>query len=110
MRRGDIAIVSAPGDYGKPRPAVVVQSNHLNEAGLDSIIVCLITSQSGAAPVFRVGVEPSDNNGLKVPSQIMVDKLLTMRSSRVAKVIGRLNEESLFRLNRTLAFVLGLAE
>jgi mRNA interferase MazF len=89
---------------------VVVQSNHLSEAGLDSVIVCLITSQSGAAPAFRVGVEPSNDNGLKVPSQLMADKLLTVRSSRIGKVIGRLNDESLFQLNRTLAFVLGLAE
>ncbi len=110
MRRGDIAIVSAPGDYGKPRPGVVVQSNHLGEAGLDSVIVCLVTSQSGAAPAFRVSVEPSDDNGLKVPSHLMADKLLTVRSSRIGKVIGRLNDESLFQLNRTLAFVLGLAE
>jgi mRNA interferase MazF len=110
VRRGDIAIVSAPGDYGKPQPAVVVQSNHLSEAGLDSVVVCLITSQSGSSPVFRVGVVPDDDNGLRVPSQLLADKLLTVRSSRIGKVIGRLNDESLFQLNRTLAFVLGLAE
>jgi mRNA interferase MazF len=107
VRRGDIAIaiVSAPGDHGKPRPAVVVQANYLGEAGLDSTIVCLITSQPGAAPLFRIGVEPSDGNGLRVASQIMVDKLLTVRSSRITSIVGRLDDDSLFQLNRTLAFV-----
>jgi len=110
VRRGDVAIVSAAGDYGKPRPAVIVQSNHLTQAGLDSVVVCLITSQRGVAPAFRVGVEPTDDNGLKAASQIMVDKVVTVRASRVARVVGRLDDESLLRLNRTLAFVLGLAE
>ncbi len=110
MKRGDVAIVSAPGDYGKPRPAVIVQSSHLTQAGLGSVVVCLITSQIGVAPAFRVGVEPSDENGLRARSQIMVDKLVTVRAARVSEVVGRLDDECLLRLNRTLAFVLGLAE
>ena len=110
MKRGDVAIVSAPGDYGKPRPAVVVQSNHLTQAGLESVVVCLLTSQTGTAPAFRVEVEPTAGNGLKVQSQIMVEKLLTVRVSRIARVVGRLDDERLLQLNRTLAFVLGLAE
>jgi mRNA interferase MazF len=110
VKRGDVAIVSAPGDYGKPRPAVVVQSNHLTQAGLESVVVCLLTSQTGTAPAFRVELEPTADNGLKVQSQIMVEKLLTVRVSRIARIIGRLDDERLLQLNRTLAFVLGLAE
>lgn len=110
VKRGDVAIVSAPGDYGKPRPAVVVQSNHLTQAGLESVIVCLLTSETGAAPMFRVEVEPTAENGLKNQSQIMVEKLVTVRVSRITGVIGRLDDGKLLQLNRTLAFVLGLAE
>lgn len=110
MRRGDVAVVSVPGDYGKPRPAVIVQSNHLIQAGLESVVVCLMTSHRGNAPAFRVELEPTPENGLEVQSQIMVDKLVTVRAARVAGVIGRLDDEHLLQLNRTLAFVLGLAE
>ena len=110
MRRGDIVVVSAPGDYGKPRPAVVVQSNHLTEAGLDSVILSLITSHLENAPTFRVNMEPNAENGLNARSQIMVEKLLTVRTARVGKVAGRLDDETLLRLNRTLAFVVGLGE
>jgi mRNA interferase MazF len=110
VRRGDVAIVSAAGDYGKPRPAVVVQSNLLTQAGLNSVIVCLLTSQVGAAPPFRVEVEPAAGNGLKIPSQIMVEKVVTVRASRIASVIGRLDDERLLQLDRAFAFVLGLGE
>ena len=110
MRRGDIAIVSASGDYGKPRPAVVVQSDYLTDAGLDSVIVCLISSNVETTPAFRVTLEPNSENGLESSSQIMVDKLLTVRGARVGKVVGKLDDETLLRLNRTLAFVVGLAE
>lgn len=110
MRRGDVAIVSVPGDYGKPRPAVIVQSNHLIQAGLESVVVSLLTSHPGSAPAFRVEIEPTPGNGLKIPSQIMVEKLVTVRAARVTGVIGRLDDEHLLQLNRTLAFVLGLAE
>jgi len=105
-----VVIVSGAGDYGKPRPSVIVQSNQLTDAGLDSVIVCLVTSDVGRAASFRVTVEPSPGNGLKAPSEIMVDKLVAVRVTRVGKIIGRLDDETLFQLNRTLAFVVGLAE
>jgi mRNA interferase MazF len=102
--------VSGAGEYGKPRPSVIVQSNQLTGAGLDSVIVCLVTSDVGHAASFRVAVEPSPGNGLKAASQIMVDKLVAVRVARIGKIIGRLDDETLFQLNRTLAFVVGLAE
>lgn len=110
MKRGDIVTVSAAGDYGKPRPAVVVQSDYLIDAGLESVIVCLITTHLENAPTFRINVEPTPENGLKNTSQIMVDKLAAVRVARVGKVVGRLDDEYILRLNRTLAFVAGLAE
>ena len=110
MKRGDIVTVSAPRDYGKPRPAVVVQSDHLIEGGLSSVIVCLITSHIEDAPAFRLSLEPDAGNGLNVPSQIMVDKILTLPVAKTGDSIGRLNDELLVRLNRALAFVVGLGE
>lgn len=110
MKRGDIVTVTAAGDYGKPRPAVVVQSDYLTDAGLGSLIVCLISGHLEEAPAFRLSVEPTPGNGLRKPSQIMIDKVATVRRSRIGKRIGRLDDESTLRLNRSLAFVMGLAD
>ena len=109
MKRGDIVAVAAPGDYGKPRPAVVVQSDFLNDIHA-SIILCLLTSEIVEAPLFRVDVAPSSENGLQKPSQIMADKILTVRRERIGKRIGRLEEQVMRELERALAFVLGLAD
>lgn len=110
MRRGDIVTVVAPGDYGKPRPAVVVQSDALIAGNFSSVVLCLISSHLTEAPAFRIPVDPGPANGLLQRSQIMVDKVLTVPRSRLGAVIGRLDDETLLRLNRTLAFVVGLAE
>ena len=110
MKRGDIVTVTAASDYGKPRPAVVVQSDYLTGAGLGSLIVCLISGHLEEAPAFRLSVEPTPGNGLRKPSQIMIDKVATVRRSRIGKRIGRLDDESTLRLNRSLAFVMGLAD
>lgn len=110
MKRGDIVTVSAGGAYGKPRPAVVIQSDHLSQAGLQSIILCLITSHIENASTFRIDLQPGDGNGLTVASQIMTDKILTVRRGKIGRRIGGLNEDSLRRLDQTLAFVIGLAD
>ena len=108
MKRGDLVIVSAPGDYGKPRPAVIVQSDVFNETHA-SIVVCLITSERQHAPLFRIDVQPSETTGLTVTSQIMVDKIVALRRERIAQQIGHLNDETMVRLNRSLALFIGLA-
>jgi mRNA interferase MazF len=108
MRRGDIVIVAAPGDYGKPRPAVVVQADALTESGLGSIILCLLNSTLVEAPLIRLTIEPASENGLQRPSQIMVDKLLAVSRDRITEVVGRINDEQILQLNRTLAFVVGI--
>lgn len=109
MRRGDVVTVAAAGDYGKPSPAVVVQTDALPEAHA-SVVVCQMTSDLADAPDFRLTVEPSDVNGLRSPSQIMADKPVTVRRERIGKTIGRLGEADLRRLNIALAFVMGLAD
>jgi mRNA interferase MazF len=110
MKRGGLVTVSVPGDNGKPRPAVVIQSDHLTEAGLRSTIVCLVASHIEDAPAFRLDLEPSEGSGLAERSQIMIDKLLTLPIAKIGTRIGRLDDEVLVRLNRTLAFVVGLAD
>ena len=109
MRRGDIVTVSAAGDYGKPRPAIIVQSNLFNETHA-SILVCLVTGDLHDAPIFRVPVEPDDSNGLRRTSQIMADKVLAVRRDRIGERVGQLDEDTTIRLNRSLALFLGLAE
>lgn len=101
--------VAAAGDYGKPRPAVVVQSDAFPESHL-SVIVCQMTSEIADAAMFRVTIEPRPENGLHLASQIMVDKPVTVRRERIGRRIGRLGEDDIARLNSALAFVLGLAD
>ena len=109
VSRGEIVVVSAPGEYGKPRPAVVVQTNLLNPTHA-SIAVCLITSDLVDAPLFRITVEPSAANGLRVPSQIMADKMIALGRRRLGSAIGKLDAETMIQVSRSLALVLGLAD
>ena len=109
MRRGDIVIVAAPGDYGKPRPAILVQGDVLNQADPDSMILALMTGTLRDAPLLRLTIEASSQNGLQKSSQIMVDKLQTVRREKIGRIIGRLSEKELLELNRLLAMVVGLA-
>jgi mRNA interferase MazF len=109
MRRGDVVTVAASGDYGKPRPAVVVQTDAFPETH-SSVVVCQMTSDLADAPDFRVTIEPGEGNGLRARSQVMADKPVTIRRERVGRVIGRLDAEDMRRLNVSLAFVMGLAD
>ncbi|HRW61293.1 MAG TPA: type II toxin-antitoxin system PemK/MazF family toxin [Defluviicoccus sp.] len=107
MKRGDIVLVTAPGDYGKRRPAVVIQSDLFNDTHA-SIVVCLISSALVDAPLFRLTVVPSADNGLKEPSQIMVDKMVALRRERLSEPLGHLDDEMMLRLGRSLALFIGL--
>lgn len=109
MKRGDVVTVAASGDYGKPRPAVIVQTNALPAAHA-SVIVCQMTSDVVEAPDFRVTIEPTKKNGLRTRSQIMVDKPVAIRRERVGRRVGSLDERDTARLNVALAFVMGLAD
>lgn len=107
MRRGDIFIATVPGDYGKPRPVVIVQNDSVNETHA-SVVVCPISSHLIDAPLFRLQIEPSSDNGLRSPSQIMVDKISAIKRERIRDRIGRVSDELLVQLNRSLAFWIGL--
>jgi len=109
MTRGDVVVVAAPGDYGKPRPAVIVQSDAFPPRH-PSVIICQMTSELLEDADFRVTVEPGPETGLRLRSQIMADKPVTVRSERIGRQLGRLTAADLARLNVALAFVLGLAD
>ena len=108
MRRGDIVTVAAPGDYGKPGPAVVIQGDVLNRDA-KSTIVALMTSHLQDAPLLRLTLEPTASNGFKVRSQVQVNRLLSLPTAKVGPAIGRLSDRELVELNRLLAVVIGLA-
>ena len=108
MRRGTIVIVALPGDYGKSRPAVVIQSERL--AATDSLLVCPLTSTPRDAPLYRLSVPPDAENGLRQASDIMVDKITAVRRARIGTPIGFLGAAHLLVLDRMLALAVGIAD
>ena len=109
MQRGDLVTVAAVGDYGKPRPAVVIQTDAFPQSHA-SVVVCQLTSDLADAPDFRITIEPTPENGLRLKSQVMADKPVTIRRERIGQKIGRLDNQEMARLGIALAFVLGLAD
>jgi mRNA interferase MazF len=105
MTRGDLVTVSLPGDYGKPRPALVIQSDLFD--GHPSVTVLPITSHMVDAPLLRIGNGPE--SGLERLSQIQIDKAQTPRRERIGPVIGHADTATLIAVNRALVVFLGLA-
>ncbi len=108
LTRGDVVVSAAPGDFGKPRPALVVQSDLFNPTHA-SIVICPITSHLVDAPLFRLTIWPSRENGLKAESQIMVDKITAINRERIGKRIGRLGDAELAEIDHALLLWLGIA-
>lgn len=108
LSRGDLVIVVEPGDYGKPRPAVIVQSNAIPESH-SSAVICPMTCEMVEAD-FRVTIEPRPETGLQVRTQVMADKPVTIRRERIGQRIGQLGAAEMARLNVALALVMGLAD
>lgn len=108
VKRGDLVVVAMPGDYGKLRPALVVQADVFNDSHA-SVTLALVTSTLVDSPLFRLTVEPSPGNGLRSLSQIMIDKVTTVRRTRIGQAIGHLEDDTLLRVSRALALWLGIA-
>jgi mRNA interferase MazF len=108
INRGDLVVVAASGDYGKPRPAVVVQSDAIPSSHA-SVVVCPMTSELVEAD-FRITIEATPETGLRVQSQVMADKPVTIRRERIRQQIGRLAAAEIARLNVALALVMGVAD
>jgi mRNA interferase MazF len=108
VKRGEIWTVAGGADYaGKPRPVVIIQDDRFDKT--DSITVCAFTTDPTDAPLFRLAVEPSDENGLRAVCRLMVDKVTTVPKSKVRARIGRLADEDIVRLNRAILVFLGIA-
>jgi mRNA interferase MazF len=107
MKRGDIVTVSLPGDYGKPRPALIIQSDLFDIH--PSITILPITSELREAPLFRISIEPNEQNGLLKRSQVMVDKAHTIQRDKVKEKFGTLEDSLMLTINRALALFLGFA-
>jgi mRNA interferase MazF len=108
VRRGEIWTVSGGSTYtGKPRPAVIVQEDSFDATA--SITVCAFTSDPTDTPLFRLLVEPTETNGLRVASRLMVDKVTTVPKDRLGEKVGRLDDADVLRLNQAVLVFLGLA-
>lgn len=108
MKRGEIWTVAGGKDYaGKPRPVVILQDDRFDRT--DSITVCACTTDPTDAPLFRLLVEPNENNGLRAACRLMVDKITTVSRSKIGARVGRLADEDMVRLNRAVLVFLGIA-
>jgi mRNA interferase MazF len=106
VNRGEVITVASGGDYGKPRPAVVIQTDRLTVT--DTVLVCLMSSTIIEAPLHRLTLAAGKETGLRVKSQIMADKIMAIRKSRCGPPIGRIDSITLSALGKLLAFVTGV--
>lgn len=107
-RRGDLVTVAVQGNFGKPRPALVIQSDLFNE-NHPTVMLCLVSSQLRETPLFRLTVGPTDENGLKLDSQIQIDKVMTVLREKIGPSFGRLDDATMLKINRALALFMGIA-
>lgn len=108
MKRGDLVLIALPGDYGKPRPALIVQSNLFSDH--PSVTICLLTSHLYETPLFRFYVEPGLDNSLSVPSQVQIDKIMTVPREKIGQIIGKLSHKQMYEITKLLALWIGIAE
>lgn len=107
MKRGDLVRIALSGDYGKPRPALVIQSDAYSAHG--SVTVLPVSSTLVDAPLLRVLIQPDHANNLQKPSQIMIDKLMTLPREKVGEPFGRASDEAMLMVTRNLMVFLGIA-
>ncbi len=107
MRRGDLVTIAVQGEFGKPRPALVIQSDQFDAHA--TVTVLLVSSTLVEAPLFRLTVDPTPENGLRMRSQIMVDKAITVRRAKIGASFGRIGDATMVAVNRALALFLGFA-
>lgn len=105
VKRGDLVTVALQGNYGKPRPALVIQSDLFGEH--PSVTILPVAGELRDLPLFRVAVSPSDTNGLRMTSEIMVDKAQTVPREKLGPIFGRLDDATMVAVTRALALFLG---
>ena len=108
MKRGEIWTVAGGSDYvGMPRPAVILQDDRFDATS--AVTICAFTSNPVDAPLFRLLVQPNDANGLRAECRLMVDKITTVPRLTLGRLLGRLADEDMVRLNRAVLVFLGIA-
>jgi mRNA interferase MazF len=107
MRRGDLVTIAMQGDFGKPRPALVIQSDQFDAHA--TVTVLLVSSTLTDTPLFRLTVDPTPENGLRRRSQVMADKTMTVKRDKIGAIIGRLDDDAMIAVNRALLLWVGLA-
>lgn len=108
MMRGDFVTIAMQGDYGKPRPALIIQANQFSEH--TSVTILPLTSTLIGAPLLRITVEPNTENGLQKPSQVMLDKLMTVKRDKIGPAFGCIDADTMVEIERCLAVFLGIAK
>ena len=108
MRRGDLVTIAVQGDFGKPRPALVIQSDPYDAH--PTVTVLPVSSDLVAAPLFRITIQPTTENGLHKRSQVMADKAVTVRRDKLGPTFGRIDADSMVEVERCLAVFLGIAK
>ncbi|OHB33594.1 MAG: growth inhibitor PemK [Desulfuromonadaceae bacterium GWB2_53_15] len=108
MKRGDLVSVVTPGDCGKPRPALIVQTDLFSEH--PSVTICLLTSHLKQTPLFRYNVEPHPDNGLSVASHVQIDKIMTVPREKIGTVVGQLDNKQMSEITKLLALWIGIGE
>lgn len=108
MMRGAFVVTAIQGDLGKPRPALVIQANQFSEHS--SVTILPVSSMLVDAPLLRVTVQPNAENGLQKPSQVMVDKTMTVKRDKIGKVFGRIDADTMMEIERCLAVFLGIVK
>ncbi len=108
MNRGNVVTIAIQGDFGKPRPALVVQADAFNETHA-TVTVLLMSSEIVTAPLFRIEVDPNHENGLSKRCQIQVDKAMTVKREKIGSIIGQIDDATMLRVNRALVVWMGLA-
>jgi mRNA interferase MazF len=105
MKRGDLVTVALQGDLGKPRPALIIQSDLFDEH--PSVTILPVTSELRDVPLFRIQINPSETNGLRKPSQVMIDKPQSVAREKIGNVFGHLDDKNMSAISRALAVFLG---
>jgi mRNA interferase MazF len=108
MKRGDFVTVAMQGDFGKPRPALIIQADQFAEH--TSVTILLLSSTIVAAPLLRVTIQPDAQNGLQKISRVMIDKAMTVRLDKVGPAFGRIDDRAMKEIERCLAIFLGIAK
>lgn len=108
MRRGDVVLIVASGEIGKPCPAVVVQADELGEE-TTSVVVVPMSSDVDHIRILRPIIDPGHGKGIQARSQVMIDKVVGLGKARIRGIVGRLPQEDMERVDGALLIVLGLA-